>query len=87
MKLKSLLISCLAALILGSASGCNFFRKSKRPKPNPHIAAEVETGFRQRWVDRRATELTTAGTDAAAAQEQAAAEFREKFPHLRIGGK
>lgn len=82
MKLKSTILLCLAVLVLGAASGCNLFRKSKKPKQNPAIAAELETSYRQRWLDRRAAELATQGVEAAAAREQAEKEFHEKFPYL-----
>lgn len=84
MNLKSTLLLLLSALVLASAPGCNFFRKSKKPKPNPNIAADVETGFQERWMERRVGELTAGGMDAPTAREQAAAEFRQTFPHLRI---
>ncbi|HYD83474.1 MAG TPA: hypothetical protein VEA63_05465, partial [Opitutus sp.] len=86
---KSSLLLCLCAVVLASAPGCNVFRKSKKPKANPNIAAEVETNFRERWMERRVAELTAQGTDPAAAREQAAIDFREKFPHLKTvsGGK
>lgn len=84
MNLKSTLLLLLSALVLASAPGCNFFRKSKKPKPNPNIAADVETGFQERWMERRVGELTAGGADAVSAREQAAAEFRQTFPHLRI---
>ena len=46
--------------ILAVAPGCF---GSKKPKPNPNIAAETEESFRQRWVARRIAELQ-AGPDA-----------------------
>jgi hypothetical protein len=83
MNLKSSLLLCLCAAVLASAPGCNLFRKSKKPKANPNIAVEVETGFRERWVERRVAELTAQGVDPATAREQADVDFREKFPHLK----
>jgi hypothetical protein len=82
MMLKSTLLVCLAALVLGSASGCNLFRKSKKPKQNPAIAAELETDFRQRWIDRRTAELGAQGVENPVAGQQAAKEFSEKFPYI-----
>jgi hypothetical protein len=82
MKLKSSLLFSLALLVSLSAAGCNMFRKTKKPKENPAIAAEVEADFRQRWIDRRTTELTSKGTDATAATEQASREFHEKYPYV-----
>lgn len=82
MKLKSSLLFSLALLISLSATGCNLFRKTKKPKDNPAIAAEVEADFRQRWIDRRTTELTSQGTEATAAADQASREFHEKYPYV-----
>jgi hypothetical protein len=82
MKLKSSLLLFLAALVSLSATGCNLFRKSKKPKENPAIAAEVEAGFRQRWVDHRTAELVAKGTEAQAAAAQADREFHEKYPYV-----
>lgn len=82
MMFKSTTLVCLAVLVLGSASGCNLFRKSKKPKQNPAIAAELETDFRQRWIDRRAAELKSQGVETPAAGEQAMKEFSEKFPYI-----
>ena len=83
MKLKFPLLLCLATLVVSSSGGCNVFKKSKKPKENPAIAADVEAGFRQRWVDHRVAELVTKGTDAATARSQAETEFREKYPYVK----
>lgn len=83
MKLKPLLLVCSATLIASSVTGCNLFRKNKKPKENPAIASEVEGEFRQRWVDRRVTELVSAGTDALTARNQAETEFRERYPYVK----
>ena len=87
MNLKSTLLLLVSAVVLASAPGCNFFRKSKKPKPNPHIAVQVETEFKDRWMDRRLGELTAGGVDATTAREQAEAEFRRTYPHLRINSQ
>lgn len=83
MNQKLLLTLCLAAFVFASASGCSFFRKSKKPKENPNIAAEVEAGFRDRWIERRVAELGAQGVDPQAAQAQAVAEFNHRYPYLR----
>ena len=83
MKLKSSLIAVLTILIGLSATGCNLFKKNKKPKENPAIASEVEEGFRQRWVDRRTGELVGTGTDATTARSKAEAEFRERYPYIK----
>lgn len=82
MKLKSTILLCTAALVVTAASGCNLFRKSKKPKENPAIASQLEADFQQRWVEHRTSELVAGGTDAAAARPQAEREFAERFPHL-----
>lgn len=82
MKLKSLLVFLLAGAALTAAGGCNLLRKSNKPKDNPAIAADVEAGFRQRWIEHRTAELTAKGTDAAAARQQAENEFREQYSYL-----
>lgn len=83
MKLKSSLLLCLAPLILATSTGCNLFRKNKKPKENPAIASEVEALFRERWVDQRVPELTATGMDAAAARSQAEADFYERYPYVK----
>jgi len=83
MKLKPSIVLALAALVLCSAGGCNLFRKSKKPKDNPAIAADVEAQFRQRWIDKRVAELTGQGKDATAARRQAEDEFREHYSYLK----
>ena len=87
MNLKPTLIICLSAVALTSLTGCNFFRKNKKPKENPALALQVEQEFRERWVEQRAAELTRQGGNATAAQEQAAREFRERYPYLRAGAQ
>ena len=78
MTTKSLLTVVLLAA-LASSTGCSFFRKSNRPKESSAISSEVEATFRQRWVDKRVTELTAQGVAADAARQQADREFRERY--------
>jgi hypothetical protein len=85
MKLKPTLLVCLSAAMVASVTGCHFFKKSKKPKENPAIAADTEANFRERWLERRVPELTAQGTDAATAQQQAEREFQEKFPYIKAG--
>jgi len=85
MKLKPLLLVCLAALMLPAITGCNLFRKSKHK--DPAIAADVEADFQQRWVDHRVAELVAQNVDAATARKQAETEFREKYVYLKNGQK
>jgi hypothetical protein len=81
--MKHLLLACLAAMVLLSAPGCHWLRKSKKPKESPAIATDVEADFRQRWVDHRVAELIASGTDSTTANEQAAREFQERYPYIR----
>ena len=83
MKLKSSLSIFLLTLLVVFSTGCNLFRKNKKPKENPNIAAQVETDFRERWVDRRVEELGGTGVDAATARAQALNEFQERYPYIR----
>lgn len=85
MKLKLTLL--LAVVLIPATSGCHFFSRSKKPKPNPAIASDVEASFQRRWLDRREAELAAKGTDAVTARQQAEAEFREKFPYLQTPRK
>ena len=83
MKLKPSLSLFLLTLLVVFSTGCNLFRKNKKPKENPNIAAQVEADFRERWVDRRVEELGGTGIDSAAARTQALSEFQERYPYIR----
>lgn len=82
--MKRLLLLCLA-LSLGLAStGCSLLRrnsKHKKPKESSAIAASTEADFKQRWVDRRTTELKATGLTPEAAQTQAEQEFNLHFSY------
>jgi hypothetical protein len=62
---------------------------SRKPKPNPAIATEVEEGFKQRWIAKRMNELMTGGTttDAREARRQAAEEFRQRYEYTSAAKK
>jgi hypothetical protein len=83
MKPKPSLLVSLAVLLVSSSTGCNFFKKNKKPKENPAIASEVEGEFRQRWIDRRVTELVGTGNDALTARSKAEEEFRQRYPYIK----
>jgi hypothetical protein len=72
----------LAAALVVAGPACHS-TKTKVPKENPNVVTEVEAGFKQRWIDKRAAELTAAGTAANAARAQAEKEFRETYSYLR----
>ena len=75
---KRLLLTLVATSVLFS-SGCLFHRKGRKAKESSAIASEVQTEFRTRWIAKRVSELATQGITGAAAEQQAANEFREKF--------
>lgn len=83
MKLKSSLLIFVLTLLVVFSTGCNLFRRNKKPKENPNIAAQVEADFRERWADRRVEELGATGVDAATARAQALNEFQERYPYIR----
>jgi hypothetical protein len=87
MKLQRTFLPVLAIIVLTSANGCSVFKKSKKPKPNPAIAAETEGDFRQRWIEHRAAELIAQGTAAEAAREMATKEFPAAYPYMRVNQK
>ncbi len=87
MKLLRTFLPVLVIIVLTSANGCSVFKKSKKPKENPAIAAETEGDLRQRWIERRTAELVAQGTAAEAAREKAAAEFRDAYPYIRSNQK
>ena len=71
------LLLTLVCLIL--TAGCINSRKNPKPKENMAIAAELEESFRQRWIEKRAGELTAKGVTADLARTQAIEEFKVKF--------
>lgn len=75
-------LTLLLALAALGTGGCSAFsKKPAQPKENPSIAGQTEDSLRQRWIDRRAAELTAQGSAADTARTQAEREFREKFPY------
>jgi hypothetical protein len=73
----------LAFVILPAAlSGC---LGSKKTKESPHPAAELEEGFKERWVTKRVGELLQAGTapDGLQARRIALQEFKERYEYVR----
>ena len=72
----------LAAALAVVGPACHIIKR-KAPKENPNITTDVEAGFKQRWIDKRAAELTAAGTAAPAARQQAEKEFSATYSYLR----
>jgi hypothetical protein len=58
--------------------------KPKRdPKQGPHVSLDVELEFRQRWVDKRASDLIAQGMLPDSARDQALAEFKVKYAYTK----
>ena len=53
--------------------------KTDKPKENPALASEIEEGFKQRWVEKRAADLMAMGQRPDLARQQAINEFRVKY--------
>ena len=85
--MKRHLLLTLALLTSICASGCHFWKKSSKPKENPAIVADMEEGFKVRWVEKRAGELTATGVGAEAARQRADAEFRERYSYTGAARK
>mgnify|MGYP001549146339 CR=1 FL=1 len=71
-------VLALAAVFLG---GCLHSKKNSSPKDST-ITGEVETDFRQRWIDKRAAELVSQGKAESVARTQAATEFHDQYEYL-----
>jgi hypothetical protein len=52
------------------------------PKESKTVATDVEKDFMRRWVDKRTSDLVTQGTPAAAAHDQAVAEFKATYTYV-----
>ncbi|HWA08684.1 MAG TPA: hypothetical protein VG838_04370 [Opitutaceae bacterium] len=86
--MKRLLPSFLVLLGVLVLPGCLFSRKSGRPKEkDPEVAASTEALFKQRWLEKRVTELKAAGATPDAAQSQAEEEFRARYSFTSAAGK
>ncbi|MDB6094924.1 MAG: hypothetical protein JWM32_2486 [Verrucomicrobia bacterium] len=80
---RALLI--ILMLPLFAATGC-WHRKGKT-KEVTAVATDVEEGFKQRWVDKRAGELVALGQQNDAARQHAIEEFQARYTYLRTAGK
>jgi hypothetical protein len=83
--MKRLVPFVLCAALLAS-SGCHLFSKKKNPaapKESKTLAADDEKDFMQRWIDKRTNDLVSQGIQAQAAHNQAVAEFKATFTHLK----
>jgi len=86
MKRLPRLLLALSALAL--AAGCShipFIGKKKapddpsKPKQTKALATDTEKEFKQRWVDKRVSELVGQGMSPESAHTQASSEFRQKY--------
>lgn len=75
----------LLILPLALLAGCK--HGPKKPKENPAFASEIEEGFKQRWVEKRAGELMALGLRPDLARQQAIDEFRDRFGYTHAAGK
>jgi hypothetical protein len=78
---------CISLLSLTMVTGCFFAKKDAKPKENPAIAAETDADFRQRWVDKRTTELVAEGLTPIAARAQAVDEFKVRYSYTAAAQK
>ncbi len=85
--MKRSLLLCLSLLGLTALTGCFFSKKTLKPKENTAIAAEMEADFRQRWVDKRTTELAAQGLKPDAAHAQATDEFKARYSYTTAAQK
>jgi hypothetical protein len=58
-------------------TGCFSFKK-KAPEDKT-ITTQVEQSFKQRWIERRSSELVGQGRSADEAMSQAVSEFRQRY--------
>jgi hypothetical protein len=72
-RIATLLLACSTLLI----AGC--FSWGKKPKVDQHISVQVEETFKQRWIERRGSELMKQGVAPDTARSQAIEEFRQKY--------
>ncbi len=84
--MKRLFALALAAAAAGTFAGCSHLpivgqkEPGKRPpRENSHIATQVETEFKQRWIEKRVGELVGQGVAPETAHNQAVDEFDRRF--------
>jgi hypothetical protein len=96
--MKRSLIVLAAALAVGLGSGCSLVQHipfighnaktgstaPKPPKEDSHVATQSETEFKQRWVDKRTSELVAQGLAPDTARAQAVSEFDQKFAATHV---
>lgn len=83
--MKRPLLLCLILPVL-LTSGCWWHRKSK-PKEITALASDVEAGFKERYMEKRTSELTAQGLRIDVARQQALDEFRARYVYIRSNDK
>lgn len=84
MKHRSFLLLFASILVF---SGCSHFKKDRKPKENPAIAADTDENFHRRFVEKRSAELVAQGGLATAAQVQAEEEFKARYGYTSAAKK
>jgi hypothetical protein len=88
MKRPSLFVAAAFAVLL--SAGCShipFIGKKKAPDPNKigsHVGTDTEKEYKQRWVERRSSELVSQGLAPDGARTQATVEFNQKFSATHV---
>jgi hypothetical protein len=86
MTIRHLFLPALA-LTVALSGGCSLIKKSAKPTESPALAGETEASLKQRWTEKRVTELVAQGATADAARAQAAEEFRAKYSYTGVAQK
>ena len=73
----------LSPLVLVTACSHN----KKKPKENPAYASEVEDAFKQRWVEKRSSELMALGLRPDLARQQALEEYSVRYRYTHAADK
>jgi len=61
-----------------------FSKKAAAPKVNnKDLAKQVEQEFKQRWIEKRSSELVAQGKSPAEAGNQALAEYTQRFAYTQ----
>ncbi|KXU34852.1 hypothetical protein AXK12_06315 [Cephaloticoccus capnophilus] len=77
----SVLLATAAAAAL--SSGCFSSAKKKRAEEKS-IPLAVEQALKDRWTEKRSTELVQQGLSPYAAQRQAESEFSKKYSYTQV---
>jgi len=84
--IKRLFLYALALSVLALSGGCLFPKNFSKDKKDPHVSADMEKEFQQRWLEKRVGDLTAQGMTPDAARTQALAEYKAKYSYTRPAG-